>query len=174
MNQDEFFQAGKVVKLSGSTGELVCLLDATYYTGKKKLESVFIQINGNLIPFFIDQIRVKGSNHAMIRFLDLDSTADMIALVDRLIFLPNSLKVKAGKAKNFDLDLVGFSVTDETQGEIGTVVSIIEMPMQELLEIEFRGKQILIPLVDEIVLDMDEMKKILYIRAPEGLIDLYL
>jgi 16S rRNA processing protein RimM len=174
MNRDEFFQAGKVVKLSGSTGELVCSLDTEYFTGKKKLESVFIQINGNLIPFFIDNFQLKGRNQALIKFLDLNSTEEMTPLTNCLIFLPNTLKPKTRKSKNLDVDLTGYNVKDEVHGVIGTVAGILEMPMQELLDIEFDGKQILVPLVDEIVTGIDPQNKTVFIKAPEGLIDLYL
>jgi 16S rRNA processing protein RimM len=40
--------------------------------------------------------------------------------------------------------------------------------------VSFNEKEILIPLVDEVILKVDRKKKELHIRAPEGLIDIYL
>ena len=174
MNQDEFFQAGKVVRSSGSAGELVFILDTENIPRNKKLESVFIQIQGNLIPFFIDSFRIKNSNQALVKLLDVNSVEEMTPLLGCSIFLLNSLKSGKKQKKSFDFNLIGFSVLDQVYGEIGTVVNIIELPMQELLEIDFNGKQILIPLVDEIIKGIDKKRKVIMIEAPEGLIGIYL
>jgi len=46
--------------------------------------------------------------------------------------------------------------------------------MQELLQLDHNGKEILLPISDELILEVDRENKILYISAPEGLIELYL
>jgi len=174
MNQDEFFQVGKVVKQSGSTGELVFILDTDILPGNMKLESVFIQLQGNLIPFFIDHSRMKSHNQLLVKLLDVDSVEDAAPLLGCRLFLPVSARPKTRKIKSVALDLVGFHVIDHVHGDIGIVLNILEMPMQELLEIDHEGKQILVPLVEEIILGIDEKKKTLSIQAPEGLIEIYL
>ena len=60
------------------------------------------------------------------------------------------------------------------RGNTGIVSKIIEMPQQFLLAIEFNGKEILVPIVDEIVKSIDHKTKTIYMEAPEGLIELYL
>ncbi|NVO18978.1 MAG: 16S rRNA processing protein RimM [Bacteroidetes bacterium] len=173
MNPDEFFQVGKVVKSSGSSGELVFELDSSLLP-KKKLESVFIRIKGNLIPFFIDSLRSKSSGQVYVKLLDVDEKEEIEELLGCSLFLPLSVKPAKKNASGFDLDLNGYKVIDENHGEIGFITSILELPMQELLQIDFNGKEILIPLVEEIVLKLDKKGKILHIRAPEGLIEIYL
>jgi 16S rRNA processing protein RimM len=174
MNQDEFFQIGKVIKSSGSTGELVFILDNEKLAGKKKLESVFIQINGNLIPFFIDTLRMKSGNMAMVKLFDVHTPEDMMPLLGCALFLPDSLKPVKRPGKGYDFYLEGFRVIDGVYGDIGIVVKVLELPMQQLLEIDHGGKQILVPLVEEIVLGLDKKEKVLHIHAPEGLIEIYL
>jgi len=43
-----------------------------------------------------------------------------------------------------------------------------------MLQINFGEKEILIPLIDEVIVKVDRKKKEMHIRAPEGLIDIYL
>jgi 16S rRNA processing protein RimM len=174
MSQDEFFQLGKVVKQSGSNGELVFLFNPEMLPGNIKMESVFIQLQGNLIPFFIDHYRMKSNNQSLVKLLDINSNDDAAPLLGCGLFLPNSMKPKTRKSRKVELDLVGFHVIDHVHGDIGIVVNILEMPMQELLDIDHDGKQILVPLVDEIIIGIDEKKKTLMIEAPEGLIEIYL
>ncbi len=173
MNLDEFFLLGKVVKTSGSKGDLVFFLETGSPARYKKLESVFIKIHENLIPFFIDRIELKTKGQALVKLLDVDSPEEAEALLGLDIFLPLAMQSKAKTGRN-QPDLTGFSVTDARYGPIGTVTDLLSMPMQELLSIDHNGKEILIPLVEEIIRGIDKKQRIIYIEAPEGLIELYL
>ena len=174
MNPDEFFQAGKVVKTSGSSGELIFVLESEIPKKGKKMEPVFILIKGNLVPFFIEKMDSRGKNQAVVKLLDVDNNEDALSLTGSAIYLPKSSKSKKRKSSAFDIDLEGYEVIDDQHGDIGKVLNILELPMQEVLEIEHNGKTILVPLVEEIIQAVDTRKKIIRISAPEGLIDLYL
>lgn len=174
MNPDEFFQAGKVVKTSGSSGELIFVLESEIPKKGKKMEPVFILIKGNLVPFFIEKMDSRGKNQAVVKLLDVDNNEDALSLTGSAIYLLKSSKSKKRKSSAFDIDLEGYEVIDEQHGDIGKVLNILELPMQEVLEIEHNGKTILVPLVEEIIQAVDTRKKIIRISAPEGLIDLYL
>ena len=174
MNPDEFFQIGKVVKTSGSSGELIFVLESDLPAQGKKMEPVFILIKGNLVPFFIEKTEARGKNQAIVKLLDIDNQEDALQLTGSPILLPNSRKQRKRKSASFDIDLEDYEVVDNQQGSIGKIINILELPMQEIMEIDHLGKQILIPLVEEIIREVDTRKKIIYISAPEGLIDLYL
>lgn len=173
MNRDDFFQAGKVIKPSGSSGDVILSFNKEI-TNLKKTESAFILLQGNLIPFFIDRIESRGRNQYLVSFLDVRTGEEVTPLLGASVFLPNSMQPRKRPGKHYDFDLEGFRVIDRNFGEIGTVSGVLELPMQELLEVSHQGKQILIPLADEIVEELDEHSKTIYIRAPEGLIEIYL
>ena len=63
---------------------------------------------------------------------------------------------------------------DNQHGNIGKVEYVLDLPQQSLMQIVFGEKEILIPIVDEIVLKVDRRKKEIHILAPEGLIEIYL
>ncbi|MBK7175359.1 MAG: 16S rRNA processing protein RimM [Bacteroidales bacterium] len=173
MNPDEFFQAGKVVKTSGSGGELVFSFDSEVSDRNKKMESVFILLQGNLVPFFIEKSESKARNQLLVKLLDVDTQEEASLLAGSGIFLPKSMKSRKKQGKKFDIDFNGFLVIDKVHGEIGLVVNVLELPMQELLEIEKDGKLYLIPLVEEIITEINIDTGIIRIEAPEGLIELY-
>jgi 16S rRNA processing protein RimM len=174
MKKDELFQAGKIVRTSGSKGELLCQFNSDAISSLKKLESVFLNINENLVPFFIEQIQLKAKNQALVKFLDVDSAEEATLLSGIGLYLPLTSLPKIKGKKYYYSDIEGFTVTDLVYGEIGTVSTVLELPQQDLLKIAFKGKEILIPMVDEIVKKIDLKKKNIQIDAPEGLIDLYL
>ena len=113
MNPDEFFQAGKVVKTSGSSGELIFVLESEIPKKGKKMEPVFILIKGNLVPFFIEKMDSGGKNQAVVKLLDVDNNEDALSLTGSAIYLPKSSQSKKRKSSAFDIDLEGYEVIDE-------------------------------------------------------------
>lgn len=68
----------------------------------------------------------------------------------------------------------GWQVVDEEAGEIGAIADIIDNPGQTLLQVECadgRG-EVLVPVVDEIVLDVDVEARAIRVSLPNGLLDL--
>jgi len=174
MKLDELFQLGKIVRTFGSKGEVVFQIDTEILSRIKKLESVYLKLNENLVPFFIELLQLRPKGQAMVKFLDVDSTEDASLLAGCDIFIPIALLPKQKGSQLFSVEIEGYTVIDANRGETGTVTSVLEMPQQSLLAIDLNGKEILIPIVDEIVKKIDRKNKTVFIEAPEGLIDLYL
>jgi len=174
MKHDELFQVGKIVRSFGSKGEMVLQFDAGILDRIKKLESVFVKIGDNLIPFFIERVERRPKNQTMIKFLDIESSEDATPFAGCFVFIPSALLAKAKGAQLYSYDIEGYKVIDAVRGETGIVTTVLEMPQQSLLAIDLNGKEILIPIVDEIIKNIDKKNKTIYIEAPEGLIDLYL
>ena len=174
MKQDELFLLGKIVRTFGTKGEVIFQIDSEILSRIKKLESVYLKINENLIPFFIELIQPKAKGQAMVKFLDVDCTEDATLLAGCEIFIPIGMLPKQKGTQLYSIEIEGYKVIDANRGETGTVRTVLEMPQQALLAIDFNGKEILVPIVDEIVKKIDRKTKTIHIDAPEGLIELYL
>lgn len=174
MKKDELFLVGKIVGVTGLKGEAVVRFSAAATTDSAKMESVFIEINENLVPFFIEKIQYKPKNQAIANFLDLEGFDELTKLVGCGIYILSD-RLPPTNRKNSDFDqLVGYAVVDASKGRIGRIVDIIELPYQSIIKIGFEGKEILVPIVPEIVKKVDRKKKTVFIEAPEGLIGIYL
>lgn len=173
MKQDELFQLGKIVRTFGTKGEVMFQIDAEIFSRIKKLESVYLKINENLIPFFIELIQPKAKGQVMVKFLDVDNSEDATLLAGCDIYIPIALLPKQKGTQLYSIEIEGYTVIDANRGETGIVRTVLEMPQQALLAIDYKGKEILIPVVDEIVKRIDRKTKKIYIEAPEGLIELY-
>ena len=71
-------------------------------------------------------------------------------------------------------EIIGFTVVDTEKGELGPVTDVLEYPTQAILQVMKGKKEILIPILDQVIQNVDRDNKILTITAPEGLIDMYL
>ena len=174
MKKDELFQLGKIVRTFGTKGEVVFQVDAELFSRIKKLESVYLKINENLVPFFIELIQPKAKGQAMVKFMDVDNSEEASLLAGCDIFIPIGMLPKQKGTQLYSVEIEGYTVIDANRGETGTVRTVLEMPQQALLAIDFNGKEILVPIVDEIVKKIDRKTKTIHIEAPEGLIELYL
>ena len=67
---------------------------------------------------------------------------------------------------------IGYTVVDETYGEIGEVTDVDESTINVLLQIDHNGEELLLPAVEELILSADHENKKLVVSIPDGLLDL--
>ncbi|MDO4400476.1 MAG: hypothetical protein Q4D27_05960 [Coriobacteriia bacterium] len=68
-------------------------------------------------------------------------------------------------------DVAGFAVEDATHGELGEVVEILENAYQATLVVDGAHGEVMIPLVDEFLADIDFEARRIYTRVPSGLVE---
>lgn len=173
MEKDNAVYIGRIIKTSGTSGELIAHIHANRTDFFKDLEFVFIEIEDRLIPFRILTSRLDGP-YAHITLEDIASYDKATALMKKSLYLPLSETGKAGGRDNiisYDR-LIGFRVEDVNTGKVGRVDSIIPRPEQPLMEITSGNDTILIPLTEALILSIDWENHHLIMNAPEGMIDL--
>ena len=173
MNKNDFFYLGRIVKAYGKKGELNVVLDTDNPENYKDLKSVFLDLKGNLIPYFIENIQIKN-NKAIIKLKDVLTPEIAEMFVNAEIFLPLDQLPKLTGNKFYYHDIIGYSIIDKTYGSIGKVEKVLDLPQQAILQIKYKNKEILIPITDEIIKIVDRNNKQIKIEAPEGLIEIYL
>lgn len=172
MTKEECYQLGKITKPFGFKGQVVMFLDVDCPDDYAELDSAFIDIKGNLVPYFFKIENING-NKAIATFEEL-KPEEAQALVGHEMYLPLDMLPKLTGNQFYFHEVVGFRVIDEEHGDIGVIQSIIEYPAQPLFQIDKDGTEILIPVIDPIIKDVNRMLKTITIDAPAGLIDLYL
>jgi 16S rRNA processing protein RimM len=174
MKIEDCFNLGKITKAFGTKGELTILLDVDDPKDYINLDFFYADFDGEMIPYFIEKLILKNSNAVVIKLIDIDEPKAAAVLINRMIYLPLDKLPSLKEDQFYYHEIIGYKVIDDTLGETGIIKDILEFPMQELLQIDHNGKEILLPISDELILEVDRANKILYISAPEGLIELYL
>ena len=105
-----------------------------------------------------------------INFEEVTKVEDARALVNSELYLDekvvNTFFKKAADEYGF---LIGYTAYDQ-ETELGPVTGILSHPAQILAEIQVNGEDVLIPIVDDLVIDIDKKKKRIIFDVPEGLI----
>ncbi|WP_452224954.1 ribosome maturation factor RimM [Lacinutrix chionoecetis] len=174
MTKDDCFYLGKIVKKYSFKGELLIKLDTDEPELYENLDSVFIDLRGNLIPFFMESSQLHKSELLRVKFEDVDTEADADALIKSDCYLPLSFLPELDDDKFYFHEIIGFKVEDKNFGDVGVIKGVNDTTAQSLFEIDRDGIEILIPMNDEFILKVDKKNKIIFVETPEGLIDLYL
>jgi 16S rRNA processing protein RimM len=174
MQKKDCFYLGTIVKKFSFKGELLAKLDTDEPELYEDLDAIFIDLRGTMVPFFIESSQLHKSDLLRIKFEDVNTEADADALIKAELYLPLAALPKLSGNKFYFHEVIGFQIIDENFGPTGTIVSINDTTAQALFEIEHNGKEILIPINDEIITKVDREQKTITVKAPDGLIELYL
>lgn len=174
MRKEECFYLGKIVSRHGYKGDLLAKLDSDEPDQYENMESVFVSLGGNLVPFFIKQARLHKSDLLRITFEDVQSESDADRLMGASLYLPLAILPPLTGNKFYYHEVLGFRLEDEQYGDAGVIRAINDQAAQALFVAEKDGKELLIPVSDNFISRVDREGRTIYIKTPEGLIDLYL
>lgn len=174
MRKKDCFYLGKIAKKYSFKGEVLVYLDTDEPELYTELESMFVEINGHLVPFFIEKSSIHREKFLRTQFEDMDSEEDADTIVGKDVYLPLTMLPKLEGNKFYYHEVVGFDAIDQRLGNFGTILRISDNGVQALFEVQKDEAVILIPLIDEFIIEVNRENKSILFNTPEGLIDLYI
>ncbi len=164
MRKEDCFYLGKVVSKFSFKGELLVKLDTDNPELYKNLESVFIAVSNNLVPFFIERCSLHKSELLRIKLEDIDTEEDADALLKTELYLPLEFLPKLSGNQFYFHEIIGFTITDKNFGEVGIIKGVNDTTSQALFEIDRKGTEILIPINDEFIEKVDRDIKTILVK----------
>jgi len=170
----DYIQIGQLKKTYGLEGELRMRVDDQYWEDLLTADVLFVDIKGQKIPFFIETI--KDGDEILIKFEDLDDRDAAADISNKSLFLRTQDLIPAEQREHPLSDqlthLIGYQIQTEAGQKIGPILELLEMPQQVLASVDYEKKEILIPLVDDFIVDIVEAEKKIIMTLPEGMLDL--
>lgn len=174
LNLDDYFFLGKITKPHGLDGRVNAWFDVDNPSIYGNIEMVFVEIDNNLIPYFVKSMKLLN-NKAIIDFQDVDNSRDAEILLQKDIYLPASMLPKKTGISFYFHEISGFELIDELRGRVGIIKIVLDYPNQALLQVFTDDDiEVLIPINDDIIKKVDRKKKQIIVHSPEGLLDIYL
>lgn len=167
----DYFLFGKILKPIGIIGELLISFESTQPDKYLKTESIFVEIHGRLIPFFITNFTLRYDNKAVITFEDVDIEFAETLKSCRL-FLPVKLLPKLKGIAFYYHEIIGYDVIDKTLGNIGTINEVLEYPGNPLFSILNNNKELLIPINNDFIIKLNRKEKQIHMDIPESFFEL--
>ena len=174
MRKEECFYLGKIAKKFSFKGEVLIYLDTDEPELYENMESVFVEFNKNLVPFFIENSSLHKNDFLRVQFEDVDSEAEADTLLGCDIYLPLSMLPKLEGNKFYFHEVIGFEIEDKRLGIFGIIQSVNDTTAQPLFEVLNGEVEMLIPMIDHFLVEIDRKNKKVVMDLPEGLIEMYL
>lgn len=174
MRKKDCFYLGKIAKKFSFKGEVLLYLDTDQPELYENMESVFVDLGKNLVPFFIETAQLHKGDFLRVKFEDVDSEAEADEILGSEVYLPLSALPPLEGNQFYFHEIIGFAVEDQRLGPIGEIVGVNDTTAQPLFEIEWNTRQILVPMIDDFIIEVNRAQKKIVLNTPVGLVDLYL
>ena len=174
MRKEDCFYLGKIAKKFSFKGEVLIYLDTDEPELYEDMESVFVEFNKNLVPFFIENSSLHKGDFLRVQFEDVITEEEADKLIGCEIYLPLSMLPKLEGNKFYFHEVIGFEIEDLKLGVFGVIESINDSSAQPLFEVLNGSVELLIPMIDPFLVKVDRENKKVVMDLPDGLIDMYL
>ena len=170
--KDEFFYLGTLTRPFGLKGELCAFFDTDNPERYTQLDALFLDLDGEKIPYTVEHIAYRGNNQFVIKFDGIGpNECREFAQVE--LYLPLSQLPPLDGNRFYFHEVIGFTVIDERLGEIGTCQDFLEVSNNPIMQVNHNGTEILIPASQQFVTQVDRENRILHVSTPEGLVEIY-
>lgn len=174
VRKEECFYLGKIAKKFSFKGEVLVYIDSDEPEQYENMESVFVEIGKNLVPFFIESAYLHKNDFLRVQFEDVRSEGDADALMGKSLYLPLALLPELEGNKFYFHEVIGFDLEDKRLGVVGKIESVNDSSAQPLFEVKKGDIEILVPMIDQFLVEIDRKGKRVVMDLPEGLIEMYL
>jgi len=171
MLHDQCFQLGTIIRKVGSDGRVLLQLDTDDPKAYQKTESVFVELSKKLVPFFVQSFRLQPSNTAHVKLEDVDNEEQASFLIGSEVFLPLEMLPALTGTKFYYHEVIGWEIRDKSTGaSAGIIKDILENGPNDLFQLVNDNQEVLIPVADHWIVNVDRELKIITMDLPEGLI----
>ena len=168
MAEAPFVEIARVIKAHGLKGELsVAPLLGDAFPLEPGIQVWFVPPPASVRTGRVTGVR-PGPKGPLVS-IDTVTTIEMASSLGgtRLVVRPEDAPTAYAEG---EFDPVGLAVIDETRGDLGQVVEVIETGANDVWVVEGPFGEVLIPVIDAVVMAIDETSDTAHVRLLEGLL----
>lgn len=172
-DEDDLIVVAHVVKTRGLRGEVVADLLTDFPDRFEKLKSLIgISSSDEKRSLQIEEQWFHGKR-LVVKFAGFDSVDQAKELVNYDLAVPADDRIELPNDTFYEWELTGCRVETIDGREIGKVAGVMHTGGVEMLSVvDETGRDRLIPMAGDIVIEIDKDQKLIRIDPPEGLLEL--
>ncbi|MDL2239633.1 hypothetical protein LJC73_05485 [Bacteroidales bacterium OttesenSCG-928-L14] len=171
IDKNNHINIGKLKKRFGKNGEFILALKPNSNI-EDLPNTIFLEINNaELLPLFIEYYTDKPPDDFRVKFefpfenINTDYYLGKSVFVEKKFLIDDELSVQ-----NFDLK--GWTILLLNENIKTKIIEVLNIKMQTLLVVNINDKEVMIPLHDDFIENVDIKKNIITLNIPDGLVDL--
>lgn len=162
ITHEEVISIGKITRTHGKRGEVQCLMSNEYWDNADAT-FLILKIANILVPFRVLDWRGKGSDSLIFQLDNIVDEQSAQPIIGCQAYMLASDISEEDEVLPTWQSLVGYSVLDTDQGELGVIAYVDESTINTLITLD---NDQLIPLHEDFILDIAQDKKQITIRLP--------
>ena len=173
IQEKNLFEIGKILKPHGVKGEVTVLFNKPEYADSDS-NFYFFLLDGMYVPFFVEEFLFNSNVTARLKFQGIDTIEKASTYANTLVYLPKELVKEPLQEEFYDSEwdkFVGYTIFDENLSNIGTIREVDSSTINVLFIVIKDKEEVLIPATEDFILNIDNEKKQLHMKLPEGLLD---
>lgn len=172
IKREDVYRIGQLERPHGVRGEITFrFVDDVF--DSVETDHLLIELDGILVPFFIEEYRFKSNEVALLKFEDIDTQMQAREISGCDVFFQ-----RARSGDDVDhlswSEIVGYKILDaQTYKPVGVVKGVDDSTINVLFEVAANdGREILIPADANLITKVDNNTRVIAMNIPQGLLDL--
>lgn len=168
IRQEEVYKIGRLGKAHGVKGEVSLQFDDDIFD-RVEAEYLVLDIDGILVPFFMEEYRFRSDTVCLVKFCDVDTQQRAQELTGCDVYFPRALAETTDETPSLSM-LVGYEIVSVADGRaVGKIAAIDDSTVNILFELETGH---LIPANDDLIEVIDTEQQQIRMNIPEGLLNI--
>ncbi len=166
MIKEDVYKIGKLGKAHGIKGEVSMQVDDDIFD-RTDAEFLILELDGIMVPFFMEEYRFKSDDTALIKFEGVDTQERARELTGADVYFPAPTDSSQDHEISYAM-LVGFNVINSNNGKtIGKIAFIDEQTINTMFELT---DGTLLPASEELIEGVNIENKNISLNIPDGLL----
>ena len=172
LDESTVYKIGRLGKPHGVKGEVTFQFDDDVFV-RTEADYLVLEIDGILVPFFIEEYRFHGEATALVKFCDVDTQEQARELTGCTVFFPRQ-QTDGEDADVSWSELIGFTLVDaQSNRSVGKVVSVDDSTLNVLFDVRTADERdVLVPASEELIEDIDIASQEIRMNLPEGILEI--
>jgi len=166
-----YTKIGTIISKHGFNGSLILKVFDKDSNNLSTLNFLFIEINKKQIPFKLDSINTFKSKSYKIKFNEVNDDNYANQLISKSVFVKSNDYSDLNKETSIYSEIINFLAFNDDE-KIGEIININENLPQPVFEINYKSKTVMVPIHNDLIVNIDKVKKKIFLRIPDGLLDI--
>ncbi len=171
--KNDCLKIGYLQKPHGIQGEIVLQMETGYAASVEEEPTLFVEIDGLLVPFFIqpDGVRFRSDDSALVHFEWIENEEQAREICGQSVYIKKEEYYADEEEVSLHM-LVGYKLFDAKLGYVGEIEKVDDFAGNLIFQLEYKGEIILVPFNEDFLIRLDPDSKEIELNCPDGIFDL--
>lgn len=176
MKINQLVHVGYLLKPHGVHGTLKFVAQYSFPDEFLQINAFFLEHPEGRLPFIVESLESIAPNEYLVKFEDVSQKEEAEKLAHKQVYITEEQFNQWIDLDNLPEDysyLIGYDLLNQDRQFIGSIEDVMNLPEHHLAQITVNGREVFIPLQEELIIEINNKKQFIQIDIPHGLLEMY-